>query len=118
MEVSLVEKRSYIKIDVLRWINAMEYHSELVEDLGNNALPYRTVARILKLKATNQARSAMSTQSGTQVAASSSVGEHVKFSLKYTHGSEQAHGALLLAGGGHSEVGMDRNLFKNLSNAR
>ncbi|GFR27690.1 hypothetical protein TNCT_578421 [Trichonephila clavata] len=31
-----------------------------------------------------------------------------------SHGSEQAHGALLLAGGGQSEVGMERNLFKSL----
>ncbi|GFS88835.1 hypothetical protein TNCV_1000451 [Trichonephila clavipes] len=27
------------------WRNEMEYHSELVEALGNNALPYRTIAR-------------------------------------------------------------------------
>ncbi|GFX18616.1 hypothetical protein TNCV_3310771 [Trichonephila clavipes] len=33
-----------------------------------------------------------------------------------SHGLEQAHGALLLAGGGQKEVGMERNLFKNLSN--
>ncbi|GFQ74956.1 hypothetical protein TNCT_139341 [Trichonephila clavata] len=31
-----------------------------------------------------------------------------------SHSSEQAHGALLLAGGGQSEVGMERYLFKNL----
>ncbi|GFY07031.1 HTH_48 domain-containing protein [Trichonephila clavipes] len=30
---------------VLRGRNAMECHSELVEDLGNNDLPYRTVVR-------------------------------------------------------------------------
>ncbi|GFW42446.1 hypothetical protein TNCV_240431 [Trichonephila clavipes] len=45
MEVSRVEQRSYINIAVLRGKNAMEYHNELVEALGNNALLYRTVAR-------------------------------------------------------------------------
>ncbi|GFX99804.1 HTH_48 domain-containing protein [Trichonephila clavipes] len=45
MEITRVEQRAYIKIDVLRERNAMECHSELVEALGNNALPYRTVAR-------------------------------------------------------------------------
>ncbi|GFW26468.1 uncharacterized protein TNCV_1164051 [Trichonephila clavipes] len=45
MEVSRVEQRAYIKIAVLRERNAMECHSELVEALGNNAQPYRTVAR-------------------------------------------------------------------------
>ncbi|GFT52951.1 hypothetical protein TNCV_1460511 [Trichonephila clavipes] len=45
MEVTRVEQRSYIKIAVLRGKNAMEYHNELVEALGNNALPYRTVSR-------------------------------------------------------------------------
>ncbi|GFW66005.1 transposable element Tcb2 transposase [Trichonephila clavipes] len=45
MEVTRVEQRSYIKIAVLRGENVMEYHSELVEALGNNALPYRTAAR-------------------------------------------------------------------------
>ncbi|PRD23763.1 UNVERIFIED_CONTAM: hypothetical protein NCL1_45537 [Trichonephila clavipes] len=45
MEVTRVEQRSYIKIAVHRDENAMEYHSELVEALGNNALPYHTVAR-------------------------------------------------------------------------
>ncbi|GFW17756.1 hypothetical protein TNCV_1133561 [Trichonephila clavipes] len=45
MEVTRVEQRSYIKIAVLRGKNAKENHSELVEDLGNNALPYRIVAR-------------------------------------------------------------------------
>ncbi|GFU52887.1 HTH_48 domain-containing protein [Trichonephila clavipes] len=44
MEVTLVEQHAYIKIAVLRGRNAMECHSELVETLGNNALPYRTVA--------------------------------------------------------------------------
>ncbi|GFY02959.1 uncharacterized protein TNCV_979651 [Trichonephila clavipes] len=45
MEVTRVEQRAYIKIAVLRKRNAMECHSELVEALGNNALPYHTVAR-------------------------------------------------------------------------
>ncbi|GFW71178.1 hypothetical protein TNCV_535961 [Trichonephila clavipes] len=45
MEVTHVEQRSYIKIAVLRGKNAMEYHSELMDVLGNNALPYRTIAR-------------------------------------------------------------------------
>ncbi|GFS84661.1 uncharacterized protein TNCV_4607771 [Trichonephila clavipes] len=45
MEVTRVEKRAYIKIVVLRERNAMECHSELVEALGNNALPYCIVAR-------------------------------------------------------------------------
>ncbi|GFV91310.1 uncharacterized protein TNCV_898271 [Trichonephila clavipes] len=45
MEVTRVEQRAYIKIAVLRQRNAMECHSELVETLGNNALPYCTVAQ-------------------------------------------------------------------------
>ncbi|PRD27409.1 UNVERIFIED_CONTAM: hypothetical protein NCL1_35429 [Trichonephila clavipes] len=45
MEVTRVEQRAYIKIAVLRGRNAMECNSELVEDLENKALPYRTVAR-------------------------------------------------------------------------
>ncbi|GFX56519.1 hypothetical protein TNCV_74651 [Trichonephila clavipes] len=45
MEVTRVEQHSCIKIAVLRGKNAMEFHSELVEALGNNTLPYRTVAR-------------------------------------------------------------------------
>ncbi|GFU11879.1 transposable element Tcb1 transposase [Trichonephila clavipes] len=45
MEVTLVDQRSYSKTAVLREKNAMEYHSELVEALGNNVLPYRTAAR-------------------------------------------------------------------------
>ncbi|GFU49519.1 HTH_48 domain-containing protein [Trichonephila clavipes] len=45
MEVTRVEQRAYIKIAVLRERNAMECHSELVKALGNNSLPYRTVAR-------------------------------------------------------------------------
>ncbi|GFX18233.1 hypothetical protein TNCV_4305351 [Trichonephila clavipes] len=45
MEVTRVEQRSYIKIAAIRGKNAVEYHSELVEVLGNNTLPYRTVAR-------------------------------------------------------------------------
>ncbi|GFV59988.1 HTH_48 domain-containing protein [Trichonephila clavipes] len=45
MEITRVEQRAYIKIAVLRGINAMECHSELVEALGDNALPYCTIAR-------------------------------------------------------------------------
>ncbi|GFV78069.1 HTH_48 domain-containing protein [Trichonephila clavipes] len=45
MEVIRLEKRAYIKITVLRERNVKECHSELVEAPGNNALPYRTVAR-------------------------------------------------------------------------
>ncbi|GFR31022.1 HTH_48 domain-containing protein [Trichonephila clavata] len=44
MEVTRVEQRTYIKIAVLRGRNAMECHNELEEALGNNVLPYRTVA--------------------------------------------------------------------------
>ncbi|GFT93122.1 HTH_48 domain-containing protein [Trichonephila clavipes] len=44
MEVTRVEQCAYIKIAVLRRRNAMESHTELVEAVGNNALPYRTVA--------------------------------------------------------------------------
>ncbi|GFV51033.1 hypothetical protein TNCV_4635801 [Trichonephila clavipes] len=45
MEINRVQQRSYFKIAVLRGKNAMEYHSELEQVLGNNALPYRTVVR-------------------------------------------------------------------------
>ncbi|GFT79533.1 uncharacterized protein TNCV_1325961 [Trichonephila clavipes] len=45
MEVTHVEQRAYIQIVVLRERNAMECHSELVEVLGNNALPYSAVAQ-------------------------------------------------------------------------
>ncbi|GFV92097.1 uncharacterized protein TNCV_1895331 [Trichonephila clavipes] len=45
MEVTRVEQRSYIKIAVLGERNAMKSHSEIFETLGNNALPYRTVAQ-------------------------------------------------------------------------
>ncbi|GFT53545.1 HTH_48 domain-containing protein [Trichonephila clavipes] len=45
MEVTRVEQRVYIKITLLRKRNVMECHSELVKAFGNNALPYRTVAR-------------------------------------------------------------------------
>ncbi|GFT00917.1 HTH_48 domain-containing protein [Trichonephila clavipes] len=45
MEVTRDEHCAYIKIAVLRERNAMEFHRELVEALGNNALTYRTVAR-------------------------------------------------------------------------
>ncbi|GFQ72527.1 HTH_48 domain-containing protein [Trichonephila clavata] len=44
MEVTRVEQRAYIRIAVLRGRNEMEYHSEFIEALGNNALSYRTVA--------------------------------------------------------------------------
>ncbi|GFX66209.1 uncharacterized protein TNCV_341841 [Trichonephila clavipes] len=44
MEVTRVEQRAYNKIAVLRERNAMECPCELVETLGNNALPYRIVA--------------------------------------------------------------------------
>jgi hypothetical protein len=51
MEVTRVEQRAYIKIAVLRvGRNAMECHSELVEALGNNALPYRTVRWVGKFQ--------------------------------------------------------------------
>ncbi|GFU45826.1 hypothetical protein TNCV_3068051 [Trichonephila clavipes] len=46
MEVTRVEQRDYIKIAILRERNAMECHCELVEVLGNNTLPYRTVSRM------------------------------------------------------------------------
>ncbi|KAJ4429286.1 hypothetical protein ANN_26290 [Periplaneta americana] len=45
MDVTCVEQRLYIKIAVLHGRNARECHRELVEAVGNNALPYRTVAR-------------------------------------------------------------------------
>ncbi|GFS50031.1 uncharacterized protein TNCV_1836671 [Trichonephila clavipes] len=45
MKVTRVEQRAYIKITVLREKNAMECHSQLVEALRNNILPYRTVVR-------------------------------------------------------------------------
>ncbi|GFY19244.1 uncharacterized protein TNCV_4226081 [Trichonephila clavipes] len=44
MEVTNVEQRAYIKIAIFQERNAMECHNKLVEALGNNALPYRTVA--------------------------------------------------------------------------
>ncbi|GFQ83410.1 HTH_48 domain-containing protein [Trichonephila clavata] len=45
MEVTRVEQRTYIKIAILRGKNEMECHSEFVEALGNNTLPYHIVAR-------------------------------------------------------------------------
>ncbi|GFR22434.1 HTH_48 domain-containing protein [Trichonephila clavata] len=45
MEVTRVEQRAYIKIAVLHGRNDMECHSKFVEAFGNNAQPYRTVAR-------------------------------------------------------------------------
>ena len=45
MYVTRLEQRAYIKIAVLRGRIAIECHSELVEAVGNNALPNRDVAR-------------------------------------------------------------------------
>ncbi|GFQ69513.1 HTH_48 domain-containing protein [Trichonephila clavata] len=45
MEITRVEQSSYVKIAILRGRNEMECHSEFVKALGNNALPYRTLAR-------------------------------------------------------------------------
>ncbi|GFQ68338.1 HTH_48 domain-containing protein [Trichonephila clavata] len=45
MEVARIEQHSCIKIAVLRGRNEMECHNEFVEALGNNALPYCTIAR-------------------------------------------------------------------------
>ncbi|PSN39588.1 hypothetical protein C0J52_06900 [Blattella germanica] len=45
MEVTKVEQRSYIKKAFLRGYNARESHAKLQQALGNQALPYRTVAR-------------------------------------------------------------------------
>ncbi|GFU85079.1 uncharacterized protein TNCV_1553421 [Trichonephila clavipes] len=45
MEETRFEQRSYVKIAAHRGKNAMEYHSELGDALGNTALPYRTLAR-------------------------------------------------------------------------
>ncbi|GFX49595.1 HTH_48 domain-containing protein [Trichonephila clavipes] len=44
MEVTRVEQCAYVKIAVLRERNVREWHSELEEALGNNTLPYRSVA--------------------------------------------------------------------------
>ncbi|GFT93877.1 HTH_48 domain-containing protein [Trichonephila clavipes] len=45
MEVTLVKQRAYIKLAVLRGRKVMKCHSALVDAIGNNALPYRIVAR-------------------------------------------------------------------------
>ena len=45
MDVTRVGHHVYIKIVVLRGRNARKCHSELVEVMRNNSLPYRTVAR-------------------------------------------------------------------------
>ncbi|GFV65045.1 uncharacterized protein TNCV_4670761 [Trichonephila clavipes] len=45
MDVTRVEQRAYIKTAFLRERNTMKCHIELMEALGNNAIPYRTVAR-------------------------------------------------------------------------
>ena len=42
---SKLEQRTWIKIEVARGKNARECHSGLREACGNEALPYRTVAR-------------------------------------------------------------------------
>ena len=58
MHVTRLEQRAYIKITVLRGRNARECHSELVEAVGNNALPYRTAMRwvlVLRLFSCRQA---------------------------------------------------------------
>ncbi|GFQ79126.1 HTH_48 domain-containing protein [Trichonephila clavata] len=47
MKVTRVEQRAFIKISVPRGRNEMKYHSELEEALGNNALPYHPVARLV-----------------------------------------------------------------------
>ena len=45
MEVSRLEQRAYVKIAVLRGQNARECHAQLLQAVGDRALPYRTVAR-------------------------------------------------------------------------
>ena len=45
MHVTRLGQRDYIKLVVMRGRNARECHSELMEAVGNNAPPYRTVAR-------------------------------------------------------------------------
>jgi hypothetical protein len=45
MDVTQLDQRAYFKIAVLRIRNARDCYSELVEAVGNNALPSRTVAR-------------------------------------------------------------------------
>ena len=45
MDVSQVEQHSYIKIAVFHSQNARECHAQLIEAVGDRALPYRTVAR-------------------------------------------------------------------------
>ncbi|GFV88069.1 HTH_48 domain-containing protein [Trichonephila clavipes] len=74
MEVTRVEQRAYIKIAVLRERNAMECHSELVGALGNNALPYRTIARWIgkfqqgRVSSSNEQRSGRSVSEWTDLA--------------------------------------------------
>ena len=43
MDMTWLEQRAYIKIPILWWRNARECNSELVEGMGNNACPYRTL---------------------------------------------------------------------------
>ncbi|GFS51186.1 hypothetical protein TNCV_3532751 [Trichonephila clavipes] len=64
MEITHGEQRSYIKIAVLRGKNAMEYHSELVDAFGNNALPHRTLPRHIKELVLVKSVEAHSTQVG------------------------------------------------------
>ena len=47
MDVSRLEQRLYVKIAVLRDQNAREYQAQLLEAVGDDALPYRTVAKWL-----------------------------------------------------------------------
>ncbi|GFV43131.1 uncharacterized protein TNCV_1410281 [Trichonephila clavipes] len=74
MEVTRVEQCAYIKIVVLQERNAMECHSELVEALGNNALPYRTVTRWIgkfqqgRVSTSNKQRSGRSVSVRTDLA--------------------------------------------------
>jgi hypothetical protein len=42
MDVTQLEEHAYIKIAILQGTNSRQCHSELVEDVGNNDLPYRT----------------------------------------------------------------------------
>ena len=45
MDVSRLEQRAYVKIAVLCGQNARECHAQLIEAVGDHALPYWTVAR-------------------------------------------------------------------------
>ncbi|GFW60087.1 CCHC-type domain-containing protein [Trichonephila clavipes] len=79
MEVTYVEKRTYIKIAVLRGRNAMKCHSELVEALGNNILPYRTVARwVGKFQQGRNAKRRVSAKRNYQFRGNRSTIKHTK----------------------------------------